>query len=214
MIRIRNWQKWQSYRSDRGQPPWIKVHRRLAQDPSWVQLTDAQRGQLVCMWILAADRDGELTSDRRLLARMCFLDSEPDLEVFARLGFIELDASVTSPRRQHDRPEAEAEAEEVQRQRQISSSSAREKIEEWEHGMRARFLGVGGGTPTNPVLEKHTDDPTERERIFADAVLTVKAESNGSRPSAAFFDSIVRRLVRKPETSRGQTMAEFLNGDG
>ena len=25
-IGITNWRRWQTYRSDRGQPPWIKVH--------------------------------------------------------------------------------------------------------------------------------------------------------------------------------------------
>lgn len=128
-IRVRNWEKWQSYRSDRGQPPWIKVHRRLAQDPSWVALTDAQRGQLVCMWILAADRDGKLPSDRRLIARMCLLETEPDLEVFVSLGFIEPDANVTPKRRQPDTltrsREAEAEKEAVQNSPPTAASSAR-----------------------------------------------------------------------------------------
>ncbi|KKL61244.1 hypothetical protein LCGC14_2197270, partial [marine sediment metagenome] len=57
-LRIRNWDKWQSYRRDRGQPPWIKVHRSLMRDMNWVSLSDAQRGQLVAIWMLAADQDG------------------------------------------------------------------------------------------------------------------------------------------------------------
>lgn len=110
-LRIRNWSKWQTYRRDRGQPPWIKVHREVMRNPDWVALTDTQRGQLVGMWLLAADRDGVIPASPRLLAKLCFMDSAPDLQVFVRHGFIEGDANVASTRRQHDHTEAEAEAE-------------------------------------------------------------------------------------------------------
>lgn len=121
-LRIRNWDKWQSYRRDRGRPPWIKVHRRLLQDPQWATLTDVQRGHLVSLWILAADRDGAIPSDPNLCRKLCFLDSTPDLQAFMDKGFIERgakvtstwrqdDANVTPNGRQHDAPEAKAEAE-------------------------------------------------------------------------------------------------------
>ncbi len=124
LIRVRNWEKWQSYRRDRGQPPWIKVHREVMRNPQWVALTDAQRGQLVAMWLLAADRDGYLPSSPSLIRKLCYMDSDPDLEVFVQHGFIEPGANVTSQRRQDDggmtlartrSREAEAEAEEKQR---------------------------------------------------------------------------------------------------
>jgi hypothetical protein len=111
-IRIRNWDKWQTYRSDRGKPPWIKVHKRLLLDPNWSQLTDAQRGQLVTMWMIASDRDGvmptpsgwrgDVTAAARMIAKLGFLDDQPDLQLFADLGFIIIDANVTSSRRQDD----------------------------------------------------------------------------------------------------------------
>lgn len=114
-VRVRNWEKWQTYRRDRGQPPWIKVHRALMRDPNWVTLTDAQRGQLVALWIIAADRDGELPNCGKLLRKLCYMENEPDLELFTELGFIEpwrqRDANVTPTWRQGDAPEAEAEAE-------------------------------------------------------------------------------------------------------
>ena len=102
---IRNWNKWQSYRGDRGQPPWIKVHRALMRDPNWVALSDAQRGQLVAMWMLAADRDGVIPASASLVKKLCFMDAEPDFQLFTDLGFIESDATVTPRRRQHDAPE-------------------------------------------------------------------------------------------------------------
>jgi hypothetical protein len=117
-LRIRGWERWQSYRRDRGQPPWIKVHRCLMRDPAWVEMSDAQRGQLVAIWLLAADRDGVIPASRALIKKLCFMENEPDLETLVRLGFIEDDASLTPSRRQPDAPEerrGETEAETEQK---------------------------------------------------------------------------------------------------
>ena len=122
VVRIRNWKKWQSYRSDRGQPPWIKLHRALMRDPNWVALSDADRGQLVAIWLLAADRDGIVPASPAMLKKLCYMDSEPNLELLTEQGFIEprrqRDAKVTPKRRQRadevsqsDAPETETETE-------------------------------------------------------------------------------------------------------
>ena len=115
VIRVRNWDRWQSYRKDRGQPPWIKLHRCIMRNPEWVSLTDAQRGQLVAMWLLAADHDGVIPASPRIIQKLCHLDSEPDLQLFVSLGFLDgcgqIDANVTSTRRQHDAPETETDTE-------------------------------------------------------------------------------------------------------
>ena len=42
-LHIKNWQEWQSYRTDRGTPPWIKVHRCLLSNQEWATLTDAEK---------------------------------------------------------------------------------------------------------------------------------------------------------------------------
>ena len=100
-IKVRNWGRWQSYRSDRGQPPWIKVHRALMRDPNWVALSDAMRGQLVAIWLLAADRDGVIPTSASLIKKLCFMDSEPDLNMLKDKGF--LDGDIPTPeRRQPD----------------------------------------------------------------------------------------------------------------
>ncbi|MCP4375824.1 MAG: hypothetical protein GY794_06580, partial [bacterium] len=93
-LRIRNWDKWQSYRKDRGQPPWIKIHREVMRNTDWVELSDAQRGQLVAIWLLAADRDGVIPTSPKTIQKLCYLDAEPDLQLFVDKGFIEPDTNV------------------------------------------------------------------------------------------------------------------------
>ena len=130
MLRVANWERWQSYRKDRSQPPWIKLHRCLLRNPEWVQLTDAQRAHLVSIWILAADKNGEVPDSPALIQRLCYLDAPPDLDMLASLGFLVRDnrrrrgVTVASTRRQDDAPEetrgdksrGEAEAEETRAQ--------------------------------------------------------------------------------------------------
>ena len=99
-LKVRNWDKWQSYRKDRGQPPWIKVHRALLRDPGWVALTDDQKGHLVSIWMLAADRGGEIPSSPTIIRKLCYLDTDPDLEVFVYHGFIDGDAKAATARSQ------------------------------------------------------------------------------------------------------------------
>ena len=126
-LRLRNWDKWQTYRKDRGTPPWIKVHRGLMGNPDWAVLTDAEKGQLVSIWIIGAEKGGIIPSDTRILRKVCMLDDEPNINKFIDLGFIENpdfhdgegltssgchgDANMTINRHQVDAPETETETE-------------------------------------------------------------------------------------------------------
>lgn len=134
-LRIRNWDKWQSYRKDRGQPPWIKIHRQLMRDPNWVELTDAQRGQLVAIWLLAADRDGVIPASPATLRKLCFMETEPDLNLFIDHGFVEAasdgcqdDANRTPERRQDDVPEKRRGEAEKRREEEIGACAPDEVI--------------------------------------------------------------------------------------
>lgn len=103
-LRVANWESWQTYRKDRGPPPWIKVHRRVLQNVDWAMLTDADKGALVSIWILAADKDGIVPNDSAALQRILGLGEPPNLSKFIELGFLESDgrhddAKVTPMRR-------------------------------------------------------------------------------------------------------------------
>lgn len=99
-LHVHNWEKWQTYRTDRPPPPWIKIHRQAMLDPKWAALSDAQKGQLVCIWMLAAADNGVVPNDANFIRKVCALDVEPDLNIFQELGF--LDAKVTAQRRRRN----------------------------------------------------------------------------------------------------------------
>ena len=85
---ISGWSKWQTYRKDRGTPPWIKVYRNLFSNEEWASLSDPEKGQLVSLWILAADKHGVIPDDPIVLQKMCMLDNPPNISKFKDLGFM------------------------------------------------------------------------------------------------------------------------------
>jgi len=90
-LKIHDWDEWQSYRKDRGQPPWIKIHRCLMRNMKWVSMSDSERGQLVAIWLLAADHNGQIPSSPDVLQKLCFMEKKPNINKFIELGFIDND---------------------------------------------------------------------------------------------------------------------------
>jgi hypothetical protein len=112
-IMVNGWSEWQTYRSDRGAPPWIKVHRSLMSNVKWASLTDAEKGQIVSIWIVAADNKGEVPNNPKILKKICQLDSEPNLDLFFSLSMLRHhnDADMTPDCQLSDQPETETETE-------------------------------------------------------------------------------------------------------
>ena len=109
-MKIANWDEWQTYRNDRGAPPWIKIHRSLLTSSKWAVLTDSEKGQLISLWIVAADKSGEIPDDPRILMKVCQLDDHPNINKFIELGFLVAECqpndTQTTPKRQpNDSPE-------------------------------------------------------------------------------------------------------------
>jgi len=110
MLEVSNWDKWQTFRKDRGAPPWIKVYRNLLSNEQWVSLSDKEKGQLVSIWILAADKEGKISDNPAMIQRMAMLDSKPNINKFIDLGFLAtnrlpLDNQESGLRPQLDAPE-------------------------------------------------------------------------------------------------------------
>lgn len=115
LLAVNDWDEHQTYRKDRPPPPWIKVHRRIFMSRKWAALTDAEKGQLISIWILAADSDGTVPADPAVLRKMAMLDDLPNINKYIELRLLtppgrQHDANMTPDGCQSDVPEAEAEA--------------------------------------------------------------------------------------------------------
>ena len=97
ILTVPNWAKWQSYRKDRGAPKWIKAHLCALRNPKWVALSDAQRGQIVTIWMLASEEDGKIDVPSGTLEvyiqRVGLMSSVPDLASLETAGLVEVERS-------------------------------------------------------------------------------------------------------------------------
>lgn len=136
-IKITNWDTRQSFRADRGAPPWIKIYRNIMSNPKWLQLTDSEKGQIVSLWVVAADTEGELVNNSKLLMKMCQLDSEPNINKFIQLGFVtsdgaHCDANLTPTCQPLDAPEERQRRDRVEESREDSCPTKKEKQEAFD----------------------------------------------------------------------------------
>lgn len=65
-------------------------------------MSDAQRGQLIAIWMLAADDKGTIPASPAVIKKLCHMDCEPELDFFIDHGFICPDVNMTSSWRQRD----------------------------------------------------------------------------------------------------------------
>ena len=115
-LKIVDWEEHQTYRKDRGTPPWMKVQRQLLSSQHWAQLTDAEKGQLLSIWIVAADKGGIIPADPLSVRKICLLDNPPNLKRFIELDYLapngcQGDDQVTTTCQPSDAPETETETE-------------------------------------------------------------------------------------------------------
>ena len=92
------------------------------------------KGHLVSMWIVAADRDGIIPSCPSVLRKICQVDDPPDVKKFIDLGFLTdteqlNDVKVASSWRQGDSPETETETDIEADKRPCAPNGAR--FDEW-----------------------------------------------------------------------------------
>lgn len=87
--RIRNWRKFQHYKSGRGQPPWIKLHVELLRNPDWLRWPDSTKLSAICCMLVASMYDGCLPDDSVFVKRLCHLDWRVDFKPLIECGFLE-----------------------------------------------------------------------------------------------------------------------------
>lgn len=65
---FRTWHDHQHYRPERGAPIWIKLYRRLLDDPEWRALTDSQARLVVELLLASSEQFGTLPANPNALA--------------------------------------------------------------------------------------------------------------------------------------------------
>ena len=97
MLQVKNWAQFQHYK-DRN-PLWIKLYVSLLDDYEFASLSDAQRGHLVLIWLLASKTDGIIPNDAKWIGLRIGAKSKVNLSDFVRMGFLEeTDNAVAEPR--------------------------------------------------------------------------------------------------------------------
>ena len=94
-LTVPKWADYQRYRRDRGAPPWIALQRKLLRNPEWVSLSNADRGLLVVIWMLAADNDGRIeAADVAGYISAVGCMPRPDLSALINAGFVTVSDNV------------------------------------------------------------------------------------------------------------------------
>ena len=85
-LSVKNWDDFQHYR-DR-EPKWIKVYRSLLMDYKYDQLTDAEFGILVKIWLLASQMENKIPNDGSWIKNKLGLVHKPNLNKYIDLDFL------------------------------------------------------------------------------------------------------------------------------
>ncbi len=132
-ISVKNWQKFQHYR-DRS-PPWIKLHRELLRDYSFMCLQDASKLQLMLLWLLASQLDNKIPADMDYIKHQIGVKGNVCLKELIDKGFV-IDASNTLAERKQSaigETETETETEErgIRNLAEIEKVELNGKFEKW-----------------------------------------------------------------------------------
>lgn len=92
---VKDWAKHQHY--TKRDPIWIKLYRKILDDHAFSSLTDAQKGQLLMIWVLASTDQGRIPNDARFIASRINASSKVNLQVFIEAGFLTTEQSLVKP---------------------------------------------------------------------------------------------------------------------
>lgn len=68
MFKVKNWQRHQHYKF--RNPPWIKLHKDLLNDPDWFALEPEAAKVLIMLWLIASENNGVLPASNVLAFRL------------------------------------------------------------------------------------------------------------------------------------------------
>lgn len=75
-LKIKNWHDFQHFKPGTRSMVWVKLYRKLLDDPDWHDLEPAHAKGLVNLWLLASESDGYLPDIRKISFRLRLSESE------------------------------------------------------------------------------------------------------------------------------------------
>ena len=108
-MKIKGWEKFQHYKH--RDPPWIKLHKKLLNDPEWFALSGDASKMLASCWLLASETSGELPPVPTVAFRLRMTEKRVT-ELLSQLNhWLEHDASELLAARKHVAPNSCSETE-------------------------------------------------------------------------------------------------------
>lgn len=102
-LAVKNWEHYQHYHDRR--PPWIKLHQSLLDDHAFLRLSDANRSQMLLIWLIASRHNNRIPNDARYIAHAIQCTGKLQLKSLIDAGFLyETDEDApTEPVRKRER---------------------------------------------------------------------------------------------------------------
>lgn len=94
-IAVKDFERFQHYKG--RTPPWIKLYNALLDDYRFVQLSDAARGQLILIWLVASRHHNRIPNDREYIARAIHAKSKLQLDVLIEAGWLAVVTDAPAP---------------------------------------------------------------------------------------------------------------------
>lgn len=92
-FRIKNFDRFQHYKSSTSVPTWIKLYAAILIDPEFLKLPDVSKGHLMLIWIIASQLKNRVLFDSKYVAQIIGANGKVDLQGLVDAGFLEIDES-------------------------------------------------------------------------------------------------------------------------
>jgi hypothetical protein len=95
-LRVKNWDRFQHYKSRENAPSWIKMYPDLLLDYQFQKLGEADRYRIIGIWLLAGKLRNRIPFDAKFVAKAIDV-RKVNLEAFVRTGWLELVDDLDQP---------------------------------------------------------------------------------------------------------------------
>lgn len=101
MLKIKDWEKFQHYKTKNGERPvWLKLYRTLLDDFEFHSMPVEARAILPLLWLIASEKDGNLPDAKKIAFRLRLSEQEVknSCKILVTNGFIEnIESFYTDP---------------------------------------------------------------------------------------------------------------------